>query len=143
MITAKAPQKVLLNGCFDGLHEGHKYVLRSAAGFGSLLVIGLNSDASVKAAKGEGRPVHNFEERANAIAQFLGTLDPFTPYQIVEFNGDALKFALKESPDVIIRGWDQASERGLPCGLVRLSKYGDYSTTAEIAKNAAEVAKSE
>src|SRR5579863_8790249 len=133
MFNAKAPQKVLVNGCFDGLHEGHKYVLRIAAGYveGSELIVGLNSDASVKAGRGEGRPIHPFEDRAQAIGAYLGSLQPPLMYHIVEFHGDALKLALQERPDIIVRGWDQASERGLPCGIVRASKYGDYSTTKE------------
>ena len=132
MFNAKAPQKVLVNGCFDGLHEGHKYVLRTAADYvyQSELVIGLNSDASVRAGKGEGRPINTFEERARAIGEYMGTLDPYVPYTVVEFHGDAIKLARKESPDVIVRGYDQQREIGLPCGIIQLGNYGDYSTTA-------------
>jgi len=88
-----------------------------------------------RAGKGEGRPINTFEERARAIGEYMGTLDPYVPYTVVEFHGDAIKLARKESPDVIVRGYDQQREIGLPCGIIQLGNYGDYSTTSEVAKS--------
>lgn len=124
---------VLVNGCFDLLHEGHKYMLRAAAGYGDL-TIGLNTDESIKALKGEGRPVQTYEQRAEAILDYFATLG--TAVDVIPFHGDAVTLARQVNPDVIIRGHDQASERGLPCAIVRLGKWGDFSTTKELETHA-------
>ncbi|VVB52259.1 Bifunctional protein HldE [uncultured archaeon] len=110
------PKTVVLNGCFDGLHAGHIYLLKAALGYGQVIV-GLNTDASVKKLKGADRPRHTWEERAFAIQEAVpGCL-------IEEFDGDAVRFARSHNADLVIRGWDQVSERGLPCGVVRLGKW--------------------
>lgn len=59
---------VLTNGCFDILHAGHVRYLMAARALGDLLVVGLNSDVSVKTLKGEGRPVNNEFDRAEVLA---------------------------------------------------------------------------
>lgn len=67
--AAKNGQRVVLtNGCFDLLHRGHISYLHESARQGDLLLVALNSDASVRALKGEGRPIHNELDRAYAIA---------------------------------------------------------------------------
>eukprot|EP01034_Spumella_vulgaris_P018619 gene18619-23792_t len=62
---------VFTNGCFDVLHIGHIRLLLEAANAGDILVVGLNSDASVKRLKGEGRPIHNQDLRAEALAALV------------------------------------------------------------------------
>lgn len=59
---------VLTNGCFDLLHRGHLSYLRESANLGDLLVVAVNSDASVRALKGDGRPLNNEQDRAYALA---------------------------------------------------------------------------
>ena len=59
---------VFTNGCFDILHRGHVEYLAKAADMGDVLVVGLNTDASVRRLKGEGRPVNNEEARALVLA---------------------------------------------------------------------------
>lgn len=59
---------VLTNGCFDLLHRGHLSYLRQSAELGDLLVVAVNSDASVRALKGDGRPLNKEQDRAYALA---------------------------------------------------------------------------
>jgi len=65
--VAAGQRVVLTNGCFDLLHAGHVRYLKEAKGLGDALVVALNSDASVKKLKGEGRPVHTVEDRAEIL----------------------------------------------------------------------------
>jgi cytidyltransferase-like protein len=59
-LSREGKRIVFTNGCFDILHAGHARYLREAAALGDVLVVGLNSDASVRRLKGEGRPVRSF-----------------------------------------------------------------------------------
>ena len=59
---------VTTNGCFDILHTGHIKSLQKAKSLGDILIIGLNSDASVKKIKGEDRPINNEKDRAEILA---------------------------------------------------------------------------
>lgn len=104
-ITALKSQKkkiVFTNGCFDILHKGHVVYLNRAADFGDVLVLGLNSDSSVKRqGKGEDRPINNFDSRALIIAG-LSCVD-----YVVEFDDDTpLNLIEKIIPDVLIKGGD-------------------------------------
>jgi rfaE bifunctional protein nucleotidyltransferase chain/domain len=68
--TIKAERKkiVFTNGCFDLLHVGHIRYLAQAKKLGDFLIIGLNSDSSVKELKGEDRPINSFEDRATLLS---------------------------------------------------------------------------
>ena len=66
--AADGRRVVLTNGCFDLLHRGHLTYLQQSAALGDLLVVAVNSDASVRALKGEGRPLNNEQDRAYALA---------------------------------------------------------------------------
>ena len=92
---------VFTNGCFDILHKGHIDYLAKAASEGTLLIIGLNSDASVKRIKGEGRPIMDEESRAIALAAlgFVGGVvifDEDTPQKLIE----------NIAPKVLVKGKD-------------------------------------
>ena len=65
---------VFTNGCFDILHIGHVRYLKKSAQFGDILIIGLNSDGSVKRLKGETRPINNEQDRAELLSE-LGFVD--------------------------------------------------------------------
>jgi len=96
---------VFTNGCFDIVHRGHIEYLARAASMGSKLVIGLNSDASVKRLKGESRPVNNQHSRAILLAalSFADAViffDEDTPYNLIE----------KILPDVLVKGDDYSIE---------------------------------
>ncbi|KAB2643246.1 MAG: adenylyltransferase/cytidyltransferase family protein [Verrucomicrobia bacterium] len=66
--AADGRRVVLTNGCFDLLHRGHLTYLQQSAALGDLLIVAVNSDASVRALKGEGRPLNNEQDRAFALA---------------------------------------------------------------------------
>lgn len=93
---------VFTNGCFDILHKGHVQYLSLAADLGDVLVIGLNSDASVKRqGKGEDRPVNNSDARALILAglgfvNFVVEFDNNTPLNLIEAI----------VPDVLVKGGD-------------------------------------
>lgn len=96
---------VFSNGCFDILHRGHVEYLAQAADFGDVLVIGLNSDASVKRLKGPSRPINDERARAIVLAglSFVDAVVLFeedTPYNLIK----------KVEPDVLIKGGDYKVE---------------------------------
>lgn len=92
---------VFTNGCFDILHRGHVSYLNEARKLGDLLLIGLNSDASVKRLKGPERPINNEEDRKFVLSQ-LKSVD------FVEiFHEDTpLSLILKVQPKVLVKGGD-------------------------------------
>lgn len=96
---------VFSNGCFDILHLGHIDYLEKARAFGDRLVIGLNSDESVKTLKGEHRPINNEEARARMLAalSFVDGVTVFaeeTPKELIEYL----------LPDVLVKGSDYKVE---------------------------------
>lgn len=96
---------IFTNGCFDIIHAGHTYYLAQARAMGDLLVVALNSDASVRAIKGEKRPLVPEDERAAVMAalgcvDFVVIFDETTPQAVI----DLLR------PDVIVKGGDWREE---------------------------------
>ncbi|MEM7627798.1 MAG: D-glycero-beta-D-manno-heptose 1-phosphate adenylyltransferase [Planctomycetota bacterium] len=97
----QAKRVVFTNGCFDVLHAGHVALLDAARQFGDMLVVGLNSDDSVKRLKGEGRPVNTQEDRARVLAS-LGCVDA-----VVLFEEDTpIRLIEAIIPDVLVKGAD-------------------------------------
>jgi len=92
---------VLANGCFDLLHVGHVRYLSAARGLGEALVVGVNSDASVRRLKGPGRPVMAADERAEIIGA-LASVDLVVVFD--EDSADTLIARLR--PDVHAKGTD-------------------------------------
>ncbi len=98
-----AGKVVFTNGVFDLLHSGHVDVLTAARSHGDALIVGLNSDASVKRLKGPDRPIRNQAERAHVLAA-LEAVD-----LVVIFDDDTpLELVLALRPDVIVKGGDYA-----------------------------------
>jgi len=94
---------VFTNGCFDILHRGHIEYLYQAADMGDLLIVGLNSDASVRRIKGADRPVQDEETRALVLA----SLSCVT--HVVLFDEDTpLKLIQLVQPDILVKGGDYA-----------------------------------
>lgn len=92
---------VFTNGVFDILHEGHIASLSEAASFGHVLIVGVNTDASVKRLKGESRPVNNENSRALLLASLLMT------DAIILFEEDTpLNLIATILPDVLVKGGD-------------------------------------
>jgi len=96
---------VFTNGCFDILHRGHIYLLSRARELGDLLVVGLNSDASVTKLKGPDRPVNSQESRS----EVLGAL-AFVDYIIVFEEDTPMDMIITLEPDILVKGGDYKME---------------------------------
>jgi D-beta-D-heptose 7-phosphate kinase/D-beta-D-heptose 1-phosphate adenosyltransferase len=92
---------VFTNGCFDLFHVGHLKILRQAKALGDVLVVGVNSDASVARIKGEGRPVVNESERVELISALS-----FVDYVVVFREDTPLNLIQEVRPDVLVKGED-------------------------------------
>ena len=92
---------VFTNGCFDLVHNGHVRYLASARTFGDVLIVGVNSDASVRRIKGVGRPIVSQAERAEVLAGFW-----FVDYVFVFDDDDPLRVISLLQPDVLAKGAD-------------------------------------
>ncbi len=105
---------VFTNGVFDLLHSGHVDVLDGARRQGDVLVVGINSDASVRRLKGPSRPVRNEQERASVVAA-LEAVDA-----VVIFEEDTpLELVRALQPDVIVKGGDYAADTIVGADIVQ------------------------
>ncbi len=102
-LHAEGKTLVFTNGCFDILHRGHATYLAFAREQGDALVVGLNSDASVRRAKGDGRPVNSEEDRAWVLGS-LRAVD----YVVVFDEDEPRELISKILPDVLVKGKDWA-----------------------------------
>jgi D-beta-D-heptose 7-phosphate kinase/D-beta-D-heptose 1-phosphate adenosyltransferase len=121
---------VFTNGCFDILHLGHVKYLEKAKSFGDVLIVGVNSDASVRRLKGENRPVNPEYDRAYLLAaldavDFVTIFDEDTPYELIEIVG----------PDVLVKGGDYKGKEVVGSDIakeVRLVDFVDGKSTTKI-----------
>ena len=128
---------VFTNGCFDILHAGHVRYLAAAGAEGDLLVVGLNSDASVRLIKGDKRPILHQDHRAEVLAS-LGCVD----YVVLFDAPDPLILIQTLKPDVLVKGadWLEASIVGGEFvkanggSVVRISMVPEVSTSQIIEK---------
>ncbi len=133
-LQAQGRRIVFTNGCFDLLHRGHTRYLAQARALGDLLVVGLNSDASVEALKGPGRPILPAEARAEVLAalravDYVVLFDERTPERLIgALQPDVLVKGGDWAPDQIV-GRDVVEGRG---GRVRALPYVDGASTSEI-----------
>ncbi|OQY01649.1 MAG: D-glycero-beta-D-manno-heptose 1-phosphate adenylyltransferase [Desulfobacteraceae bacterium 4572_130] len=99
----KAEKKTIVftNGCFDILHSGHVKYLRKAAQYGNILVLGLNSDKSVKNIKGDKRPINKENYRA-CVVEALFCID----YIVLFDEPDPMSLIKEIEPDVLVKGAD-------------------------------------
>ncbi len=126
---------VFTNGCFDILHSGHVKYLKEAKSFGDILVLGLNSDESVKRLKGESRPVNEFKDRAEVLAgleavDYVVGFGDDTPYELIK--------AIK--PDVLVKGGDYEGKEVVGSDIAketRLVQFVDGKSTTNIIKRCA------
>lgn len=134
----KSEKIVFTNGCFDILHRGHIKILAAAADCGNRLIVGVNTDASVKRLKGPTRPINNQEDRALLLAA-LAQVDA-----VVLFDEDTPLEVIKAlRPDVLVKGGDYTIETVVGSDVV--AEYGGkteiidlesgYSTTNIIKKS--------
>lgn len=107
---------VFTNGCFDLLHQGHIDYLAKARGLGDMLIVGLNTDNSVKRLKGNTRPIQDEQSRALILASLLFVdyvvmFDEDTPYNLIK----------KINPDVLVKGADYKKEDIVGYDIVELN----------------------
>ncbi|WP_457636373.1 D-glycero-beta-D-manno-heptose 1-phosphate adenylyltransferase [Persephonella sp.] len=128
---------VFTNGCFDIIHAGHVDYLEKAKSLGDVLIVGLNSDESVRRIKGKDRPV-NIQEHRKRVLEALKPVD-----LVVIFDEDTPEKLIKQiKPDVLVKGGDWSVENIVGADFVR--SYGgevvtidfvyDISTTKIIEK---------
>ncbi len=124
---------VFTNGCFDILHVGHVKYLQEAKSFGDVLIVGLNSDASVRRLKGESRPVNPAEDRAYLLAaleavDFVVPFEDDTPYELIKMI----------APDVLVKGGDYKGKDVVGTEFAKELRLVDFvdgkSTTKTIQK---------
>jgi D-beta-D-heptose 7-phosphate kinase/D-beta-D-heptose 1-phosphate adenosyltransferase len=105
-LRAAGGRVVFTNGCFDLLHPGHVRYLAAARALGDALVVGVNSDDSVRRLKEPGRPVMSLAERSEVLAA-LAAVD-----HVIAFHEDTpLRLVTAIRPDVLVKGADWAEEQ--------------------------------
>jgi D-beta-D-heptose 7-phosphate kinase / D-beta-D-heptose 1-phosphate adenosyltransferase len=115
-LKANGKRIVFTNGCFDLLHVGHIRYLEKAKTLGDILIVGVNSDASVQKLKGSKRPVLPVEERTEILSG-LGCVDYITTFD--ELDPLALITSLK--PNVLVKGGDWTKEQTIGKEVVERS----------------------
>jgi len=123
---------VFTNGCFDVLHRGHLELLEYCRGLGDYVVVGLNSDKSVKENKGPTRPIFTADDRKFFLESLIFVdkvyiFDEATPYSLIE----------RINPDIIVKGGDYSVETvvGNDISTVKIFKYDDNYSTTKIIQN--------
>ena len=136
-IKTERKKIVFTNGCFDLLHVGHIRYLAQAKKLGDFLIIGLNSDSSVKELKGENRPINSFEDRATLLSA-IESVD-----LVIMFEEQTPENLIKDIvPDILVKGGDYNIEDIVGYQTVMqnggqvktLSFYDGYSSTNYINK---------
>ncbi len=135
LLREKKSKVVFTNGCFDILHRGHVSYLERAKSLGDILILGLNSDASVRRLKGEGRPINDEESRATVMAA-LNSVD----YVVIFDEDTPLELIKQVRPDVLVKGGDYSIEnivgREYAAQTMTISFVDGFSTTKTIEKMA-------
>jgi rfaE bifunctional protein nucleotidyltransferase chain/domain len=102
----KSQKIIFTNGCFDILHQGHIDYLAQAASLGDKLIIGLNSDESVKRIKGDARPINNQFARAKVLSALM-----FTSAVVIFDQDTPLELLKLVKPHVLVKGGDYSIEK--------------------------------
>ena len=132
-LALKNKKIVFTNGCFDILHKGHVSYLNIAKSFGDVLIVGLNSDASVRALKGENRPVNEEDDRAYMLSA-LESVD-----YVVVFNDDTPYELIKKiQPHTLVKGADYEGKEVVGSDIAKETRLVEFvegkSTTKLIEK---------
>ena len=126
---------VFTNGCFDLLHKGHRDLIKQSFSFGDILIVGLNSDESVKRLKGKDRPIQNEVERKNALLNTgyvneVYIFDDDTPLELINLiKPDILVKGGDYTPNEIV-GYEEVTSSGGEIKIVPLTP--GFSTTSTI-----------
>jgi D-beta-D-heptose 7-phosphate kinase/D-beta-D-heptose 1-phosphate adenosyltransferase len=124
---------VFTNGCFDILHKGHVSYLNTAKSFGDILIVGLNSDDSVRRLKGKDRPINTQDDRAYILSalesvDYVVIFDEETPYELIG----------KVKPDILVKGADYAGKEIVGSDIAKETKLVTFvdgkSTSSTIDK---------
>ncbi|NLH39136.1 MAG: D-glycero-beta-D-manno-heptose 1-phosphate adenylyltransferase [Elusimicrobia bacterium] len=124
---------VFTNGCFDIIHSGHIKVLRKCRELGDVVIVGLNSDSSIRQLKGEKRPVNSLRDRVEVLSaisyvDYIIVFNELTPYNVVKVI----------KPDFLVKGGDYKAAdvvgREFAKKVVIISLLKDRSTTNIIEK---------
>lgn len=121
---------IFTNGCFDILHKGHIELLKFCKSLGNFVIVGVNSDKSVKRLKGESRPVNSENDRVDILkairyVDYVVVFEEDTPYNLIK----------KIQPDIIVKGGDYSKEKVVGndlCEVVIFNYLDGYSTTKTI-----------
>ncbi len=130
-------QVVFTNGCFDLLHAGHRAMLQRARALGDCLMVGVNSDVSVRALKGPGRPVHDEATRLRELAEL-----EWVSYVCLFDEVSVERLVVELAPDILAKGGDYTAEHVVGRQAVEsaggrvvvLPFWPGYSTTDLIAR---------
>ncbi len=138
LLKFKGKKIVFSNGCFDILHRGHIEYLAKASSLGDCMIIGLNTDASVKRLKGNNRPVQDEISRAMVMASlrfvdYVVLFDEDTPYDLIKFI----------TPDILVKGSDYKEDEIVGADIVKdhggkvvtIDLVDGYSTTSIIERS--------
>lgn len=125
-------KKIFTNGCFDILHVGHVELLNHAKSLGDYLIVGLNSDSSVKKLKGDSRPINKQEDRKK-ILESLKSVD-----EVIIFDEETpLNLIKAVNPDIIVKGGDYKKEEVVGNTLAEIVIFNfveGFSTTKTIQR---------
>jgi len=135
-LRSKGQRIVFTNGCFDLLHIGHIKLLHEAKSFADILIVGLNSDSSVRRLKGESRPCLDQNERA----QILSALE-CVDYVIIFEEDTPLRLLAAIKPEILVKGADYKKDEVVGAqlvekygGAIRLVELEKYKSTSNIIK---------
>ena len=132
---------VFTNGCFDILHSGHVKYLKLAKELGDILVIGINSDNSIKQLKGDTRPINPLDDRAYvlsslSVVDYVIAFDDLTPIELIS----------QVLPDILVKGGDYKVDEIVGSGfvknnggIVKTLPYLDGVSTTDIIKKIKDV----
>jgi len=131
-LKAKGKKIVFTNGCFDILHRGHVSYLDIAKSYGDVLILGLNSDESVKRLKGESRPINTQEDRGFILAalesvDYVVNFEEDTPYELIKLI----------QPDILVKGADYEGKEVVGSDIakeVKLVTFIDGKSTTQTIK---------
>lgn len=137
LLKSNGEKIVFTNGCFDILHPGHIHYLQKAKQMGDLLIVGLNSDASVQRLKGTHRPVNKLTDRVTMLSA-LESVDFVIPFE----EDTPIELIRNIAPDILVKGGDYSKEDIVGAelveengGKVAIIEFSDgYSTSLFIEK---------
>jgi D-beta-D-heptose 7-phosphate kinase/D-beta-D-heptose 1-phosphate adenosyltransferase len=137
LLKSNGEKIVFTNGCFDILHPGHIHYLQKAKQMGDLLIVGLNSDASVQRLKGTNRPVNKLTDRVTMLSA-LESVDFVIPFE----EDTPIELIRNIAPDILVKGGDYSKEDIVGAelveengGKVAIIEFSDgYSTSLFIEK---------